>query len=253
MQPASFHPFLHEKIAWLSLLLTLASRCLMICDHTIWLSKNTLNTMPGFLWLLIWLARSWGRKSHTNISSVFLSCAVHNLQVSCSWKQSSNILFQRSWKYFTAACVTCIVQGVTLNFYFEAEGSLSLSHLPKGKSFIFPLPIQGEFTVTQDCYYMINWVKLKWCKPSTLSKTSIYIYIGGGNLTSYASCWGPELTLWSVNFKSAAERHNGRSTYSFTFWTMELQVFSGPVYAMHPIQNYVLATEDWFAHSTTNI
>ena len=100
MQPAPFCPFLHEKIAWLSLLLILASCCLMICDHTIWLSKMTINGMPGFLWPLIWLARSWGRKSHTNISSVFLSCTVHNLQVSCSCKWSSNILFQSTWKYF---------------------------------------------------------------------------------------------------------------------------------------------------------
>lgn len=127
----------------------------------------------------------------------------------------------------TAACVTCIVQGVTLNFYFEAEGSLSLSHLLKGKSFIFPLPIQGEFTVTQDCYYMVNWVKLKWCKPSTLSKTSIYIYRGWefNQLCLLLGTWADSLkhqlqiccwkTQWQVNIQLYL-LDNGTAGF---FWT----------------------------------
>lgn len=99
MPPAPFCPFLHEKMARLSLLLTLVSCCPMTCDQTSWLSKNTLDAMPGFLRPPIRLAGPRGRKSHTNIASVFLRCAVHYFQVSWSWKWSSNILFQSSWKY----------------------------------------------------------------------------------------------------------------------------------------------------------
>lgn len=99
MPPAPFCPFLHEQMARLSLPLTLVSCCPMICDQPSWLSKNTLDTMPGFLRPSIRLVASRGRKSHTNIASVFLGCAVHYFQVSWIQKWSINILFQSSWKY----------------------------------------------------------------------------------------------------------------------------------------------------------
>ena len=148
MQPAPFCPFLHEKIAWLSLLLILASCCLMICDHTIWLSKMTINGMPGFLWPLIWLARSWGRKSHTNVSSVFLSCTVHNLQVSCSWKWSSNILFQSTWKYFNIS--TCDMHSSRGDPQFLLWSWRITFFTPPSKGKIFYIPTSNSRRVYSD-------------------------------------------------------------------------------------------------------
>lgn len=160
----------------------------------------------------------------------------------------------------TSAWVTCIVRGMTLIFYFEAEEALSLPHL-QVQNFLYSY-FQFKESL-QDCYYMIIWVKLKRCKPSTPSKTSVcvYIYAHFGevgevelNLNQLCPWLGLELTFGRVNFKSAAERHNGRSTHSFIFWTRELQVFLDLlVYPVCPIQNCVLGVKDGFAHSTTNI
>lgn len=220
MHSAPFHPFLHEKTAWLSLLLTLASCCLMICDHTIWLSKNTTNTMPGFPWSLIWLARSWSRKSHTNISSVFLSCTVHNLQVSCSWKWSSNILFQSSWNYFNIS--TCDMHSSGGDPQFLLRTWRTTFFIPPSKGKIFYIPTFNSRRVYSDSGLLLydNLSKIK-LKPNIPSKTSIYIYI-----YIYAElilCWFSEDSIPNMLLKDTmagqhTALHFGKWNCRF-FWT----------------------------------